>query len=229
MPSLRRELAISWLVLRKDLRLEARRMYELLAMLAFSILALSALSVTLGPSPPHVSAVVPALIWIIVLFAGMFSFTVIFIREADAGTLDGLRLLPASPQAILLGKSAFCFLLMLLTQVFIVPLSMAFFDYVFKSNVLLVLAVFALGTLGLSMVGALVSALAMYSESKAIMIPLITMPLAIAILIPATTATGKLIVGAGLGLLLPEIRLMATFIVIMVAIAWLTFSLVFYE
>lgn len=217
------------LIFLKDLQLEARRRYELISMFAFATISVFSLSYALGTSPPHVEYIVPTIIWITILFVGMFAFSTVFIREMDMGTIDGLRLLPSPPHVILLGKSLFCFFTMGLVEVFLIPLSMFFFNYSFKSDPLLVIAIFILGTLAIALIGTVVSALTMYAESKMLIIPLLTFPLILGALFPSITATIKLAIGTTVFFIIHELWLIFLFIIVTLAISWLTFEYVLYE
>lgn len=224
-----RGLQIAWIVALKDFRLELRRKYELFALFSFAILSIIAFSFSLGPSPANVLEIIPAILWVIILFVGILSFTTVFIREMDKGTLDGLRASPTSPQTIFLGKTIFCFTIMSLVELVLVPTSMALFNYFFNADAPSILLTFILGTLALALVGSMVSALTMYAESRTIMIPLLTFPLIPGALIPSVLATMKLAFGATLWSILPELRLLTAFLLAVSIISWLTFEYVFYE
>ena len=96
----------------KDLRSEFRRPYEVISLLTFSLGSVLIASLTLGGSrvPPEMVA---ALIWILLLFITILTYTTSFARESDRGTLGGLKSLPCSPLAILGGKVVYGTLLIL--------------------------------------------------------------------------------------------------------------------
>jgi len=222
-------LADVWEILLKDLRLELRKKYEIYSIIIFALLSNLSFAFALGPSNPNVLKFIPAVLWMSILFIGMLGFTTVFIREMDKGSLDGLRLAPISPQAILIGKTLYTFILMSVGAVFIVPSSMIILNYIFNSDVLLVVMVLILGIFNLAIVGAIVSALAMYSESRALIIPAVSLPLIPGTLIPSVLATGKLATGASLEMILPEIQLNLGFLLLMSAVLWVTFEYVLYD
>jgi len=224
-----RNLHIAWAILLKDLRLELRRKYEIFSMFTFALLSIISFSFSLGPAPSNVLDVIPTSLWVIILFTGIISFTTVFIREMDKGTMDGLRSLPSSPQAIFLGKTFYCFILMGIVEFVLIPASMILFNYSFNSDLALVILTFVLGTFNIALIGSMVSALTMYSESKTILIPLLTFPLIPGSLIPSVTATMKLAFGANLSLILPELRLIVAFLLAILLASWLIFEYVFYE
>ncbi len=216
-------------ILLKDLRSEVRRMYEIFSMFTFALLSIIAFSFSLGPAPSNVLEVIPTSLWVIILFTGIISFTTVFIREMDKGTVDGLRSLPTSAQAILLGKTFYCFIIMGIVELILVPASMVLFNYSFNSSFVLVILIFALGTFNLALIGSMVSALTMYSESKTILVPLLTFPLIPASLIPSITATMKLAFGANLSLILPELKIMIAFLLAILLASWIMFEFVWLD
>ena len=83
-------------IARKDLHLEFRRKYEVFSMITFAFISVLVSSFSLGPFSPYANEILPALIWIIFLFAGMLGFYTAFAREMEQGTINGLRVLPTS-------------------------------------------------------------------------------------------------------------------------------------
>ncbi|WP_309491929.1 heme exporter protein CcmB [Candidatus Hecatella orcuttiae] len=220
------ELKCAIYVASKDLLAELRRKYEVFSMLTFALISIIIFNFAFGIFSAAVHQAVPAIIWIIILFAGMFGFSTVFTRESDQGTLDGLRMLPISSQSIFLGKVVYGFLLMGVIEVIFVPLSMVLYSYTFTSSFLLTGLVFVLGTLDLAVVGALVSGLTMYTESRALLIPLLMFPLVLPVVIPLVILTQKLILGVEFYSVLPELRMVALTLAALAAAALLLFDYV---
>jgi len=216
-------------ILFKDLRLELRRGYEIYSIMVLALLSNLSFGFALGIMNPNVLEFVPAVLWISILFIGMLGFTTVFVREMDKGTIDGLRLAPISPQAILLGKTIYTFMLMCVGAVFIIPSSMIILNYTFRSDYLLVILFLGLGILNIAVVGSMVSALAMYSESRALIIPALSLPLVPGTLVPSILAIGKLATGATIDMILSELQLNLAFLLLMVAAFWITFEYVLYD
>jgi len=219
----------AWEILFKDLRLELRRRYEIYAIVIFALLSNLSFGFALGPLNPNVLEFVPAVLWISILFIGMLSFTTVFVREMDKGYIDGLRLAPISPQAIFMGKACYTFILMCVGTVFLIPSSMVLLNYSFHSDYSLVVLVFVLGILNIAVVGSMISALAMYVESRALIIPALSLPLIPGTLVPSILATGKLTAKAQIEAIIPELQLNLAFLLLMVAVLWITFEYVLYD
>ena len=214
-------------IARKDLHLEFRRKYEVFSMITFAFISVLVSSFSLGPFSPYANEILPALIWIIFLFAGMLGFYTAFAREMEQGTINGLRVLPTSSQVILLGKIVYGFILMSVIEIVVVPLSMILFNYSFNSNPLFVVLVFALGTLDFAIVGATVSGMTMYTESRTIMIPLLTFPLVLPVLIPCVALTKKLVYGLTFSLSLPELRIIILSLIALLVTTTMLFDYIF--
>jgi heme exporter protein B len=214
-------------IARKDLQLEFRRKYEVFSMITFAFISVLVSSFSLGPFSPYSNEILPALIWIIFLFTGMLGFYTAFAREMEQGTINGLRVLPTSSQVILIGKILYGFILMSVIEVVVVPLSTILFNYSFNSNPLFVLLVFALGTLDFAIVGATVSGLTMYTESKTILIPLLTFPLVLPVIIPSVILTRKLVYGLTFSLDIPELRIIVLSMIALFVTTIMMFNYIF--
>ncbi len=160
---------VYWMLV-KDLMVESRRGFEILASMGFiSAAALVIAQAAFESLTPKL--VIPAF-WITILFIAIFTSTTAFVREADKKTLPGLRLIPISPSVIFLSKTLFTFLL-ILGQGFIEIILLAVFSsqwYLISDRVLIT---FVVSSLHISAIAAFASALVMYSEGRAFLIPML--------------------------------------------------------
>lgn len=116
---------------------------------------------------------------------------------------------------------------MSIIEVVVVPLSTVLFNYSFNSKPLFVVLVFALGTLDFAIVGATVSGLTMYTESKTILIPLLTFPLVLPVMIPSVILTRKLVYGLTFSLSIPELRIIALSMIALFVTTIMMFNYIF--
>ena len=214
----------------KDLRTEFRRSYEVLSILTFavgSILICSfAWSSGGGTAEPEVTA---ATLWIILFFASILTFTTSFTREADRGTLGGLKTLPCSPIAILIGKIFYGIVLLFLVECVLIPFSIIFLNLDLGAGLPLLLLVCFLGATGLSFAGSFVSGLLMFSEGKTLLLSFLLIPICMPVIIPSVLATEKILRGSGIAELIPELQLLIAFLLLIAAIMILTFKFVLEE
>ncbi len=212
----------------KDLLAEFRRPQEILSILTFSLGSLLIAGLALQNSGQG-SAGIAAVIWIILFFVVILTFTTSFIREADQGTLGGLKTLPCPPAAILLGKFLAGTLLVLLCVGLIIPAMLLFFRTGTGSSLPALAGVCLAGAAGLALAGAFVSSLVIFSEGKTLLASLLLIPVCIPDIVLAVLATDAILGGAEISVIYPYVRLMVAFILLLAVIILLTFSVVLEE
>jgi len=212
----------------KDLVIELRRAHEFMSILAFALTSILISSFALRGVLILSSEVVSATLWIVIYFSSILTLTTSFSREVDRGTIEGLRSLPCPSYAILIGK-VFYGAVILFTVLVATILSSTIFLNIRLSVIPNLMIVFAVGVIDLAIVGSIVSAIVMYSEGKTLLLSFLFFPVSVPILIPGTQAAGKLISGMGLLEILPELRLLAAFLMAIIAISILLFRHVFIE
>ena len=214
----------------KDLRTEFRRSYEVLSILTFSVgsilICSFAWSGSSVGSKPEVAA---AALWIILFFTSILAFTTSFTREADRGTLGGLKTLPCSPLAILFGKIIYAIVLLFLVECVLIPFSIIFLNLHLGTRFPALLLVCFLGAIGLSFAGSFVSGLVMFSEGKTLLLSFLLIPICMPVLIPSVSATEKIISGSNIAEVMPELSLLIAFFLMITAIMILTFEFVLEE
>jgi heme exporter protein B len=216
----------------KDLRTEFRRSYELLSILTFAVGAILICSFAWSEgsvgSKPEVAA---AALWVILFFASILAFTTSFTREADRGTLGGLKTLPCPPLAILFGKIIYGIVLLFLVECVLIPFSIIFLNLELGGGFLLLLGVCLLGAICLSFAGSFVSGLVMFSEGKTLLLSFLLIPVCMPVLMPSVAATKKIIAGSSVRIaeVKPELGLLIAFLCLITAVMILTFEFVLEE
>lgn len=187
-------------IARKDIVSQIRKKFEIFSMLLFALIAglvfSFALPTALVEDLGGEAAIGAALIWVIVFFTGMFGFSPIFLAESESGTLRGLSVAPIPAWSVYIGKVIYGFVLMVLVEIFIIPIIQVLFGFtMFNEEPLLTVVTLLIGTLDLAAVGSMASALTMPSESKATIFPLVYFPTATSGLILLTEITRVLATG----------------------------------
>ena len=145
----------------KDIKVELRRGFEILASLSFILLS----SLLLAQTGVNLTASS----YVLIVFLAVFTSTTSFVREMDSKTLDGLKLLPTPSYVIFLEKAVFSFILIIsqgcLGMLFLSIFSNSFelFDF---------FPLFVVFSLYLSVISSFSSALVMFSESRGFLIPM---------------------------------------------------------
>ena len=213
----------------KDLRTEFRRSYEILSILSFSVGSILICSFAWSSSGATDPEVAGAALWVILFFSSILVFTTSFTREADRGTLGGLKTLPCSSLAILLGKIIYGTALLFFVECVLIPFSIIFLNLELGTRFPALLLVCFLGAIGLSFAGSFVSGLVMFSEGKTLLLSFLLIPVCMPVLIPSVMATKKIVSGSGIAEVMPELRLLIAFLFLITAIMVLTFEFVLEE
>jgi len=183
-----------WAVLWKDLISEWRSRDRLVAMAVFSLLVVVILYFAAPPGAGRESREhVPGLLWVAYTFAAVLGLNRSFALELENEALSALALVPADRGWIFLGKAAASLILLGIVQ----ALAGFAFALAFGLDFLPVLGRFAavagLGAVGICSVGTLFSAMAVRTQYREVMLPLLMLPLLIPILLGAVRATAGLL------------------------------------
>lgn len=219
----RASLAVAW----KDLRAELRSKETISAMFVFALLAIMLFSFALEFDRTGRQASAAGVLWVTLIFAGTLGLGRSLNREKDQGCLDGLLLTPVDRSALYFGKLIGNFIFMIVVAVVLLPLIAILFDVaIFKPAVVLVLV---LGILGYAGVGTLISSMSVYARGREVLLPILLLPIALSILIPAVRATRGLLEGATLGELQVWLNMLAGTNVIYIALAYMLFDFIVEE
>ena len=186
----------AWTVLRKDLRLELRTLETVPAMVLFAVVTFVIFHFGLNRDTIAGQEAAGVLV-VALLFAAMLGINRLFVAEREQGGFDAFLLAPVDRSAMLLAKAAGLFIFLSVLEVIAVPAFKLFLLGPSLGPPLpgLVL-VLVLANLGLSVIGTLVSAIAVHTRARDLIGPMIGLPLLIPALIATARATGPLLAGA---------------------------------
>ena len=183
-------------VLRKDLRLEMRTWETLPAMVLFALVTFVIFH--FGLNRTTISGQLAAgVLTVTLLFAAMLGINRLFVAEREQGGFDAFLLAPVDRTSMLVAKSSALFLFLCVLEVFAVP---AFGLFLLGPSLGPALPglilVLALANLGLSVIGTLVSAIAVHTRARDLIGPLLGLPLLVPALIATARAAGPLLAAA---------------------------------
>jgi len=184
---LRGTLAIAW----KDLRAEARSRENISAMLVFALLAIMLFSFALELDKTGRAASASGVLWVTLVFAGTLGLGRSLGREKDESTLDGLLLAPVDRSALYFGKLIGNFIFMMIVAAILAPFLTILFDVSFFKPLMPVALL--LGILGYAGVGTLIASMSVYTRGREVLLPILLLPIALSILIPAVRASRGLL------------------------------------
>ncbi len=216
-----------WAIFWKDVRAEFRTKDILTGMLVFAVLAVLVFNFAFELRIERPQAVIPGVMWVAIVFAGMLGLNRSFILEQDRGSLAGILLAPVDRSAIYAGKVLGNLVFMVAVEIVLLPIIVVLFNV----NVLLpaVLLFVVLGTVGFAIVGTVFSAIAVNTRAREVMLPVLLLPVMVPVLIAAVKGTAGILDGEMLGEQMGALRLLLAFDVIFLGMAFLTFDFVLEE
>ena len=177
----------------KDIVLEMRSRELVASVAVFGLLLVVVFNFALRPSPGQAATLAPGILWVSFAFAATLAMNRAFLREQEAGALEGLLLSPVSRDAIFLAKAATSFIFMLLIEAVLLPAYAVMLQFSALSWTLG--AVILLATLGFALIGTLFSALAAQTRSREIMLPVLFFPIITPVIIAAVAASTRAVGG----------------------------------
>lgn len=182
-------------VFAKDMRLEARTKETFSAVLAFAVIVAFVFGFAFDPSPSIVVLVGPGIVWVAYVFTGILGMNRTFAVERDRGTLEGLLLAPVGREAVYAGKFLSTTTIMVVVEVLLYPVFLVLFD-LDLFNLWFVLVTVA-ATIGFAAVGTLFSALAAHTRAREVLLPLLSLPIVLPVIIGAVASTSAALAGEG--------------------------------
>jgi heme exporter protein B len=149
-----------------------------------------------------------------------------FASEKENSCLQGLLMVPMDRGIIYLGKMLASVVFMLIAEVVIFVFSLVFFNLTVWSEIPYLMLVFLIGTLGFTGVGTLLSAVAVNTRLREVLLPLILFPVVLPILINAVEATNIILNTGDYQALKLPLTVMSAFTIIFGTLAYLLFDFV---
>lgn len=215
-----------WAVFRKDLLIELRTKDSLNAMLFFGIVVLVVFNFAFESARETIRQAVPGVLWVAFVFSGTLGLNRMFASEKENSCLQGLLMVPMDRGIIYLGKMLASVVFMLIAEVVIFVFSLVFFNLTVWSEIPYLMLVFFIGTLGFTGVGTLLSAVAVNTRLREVLLPLILFPVVLPILINAVEATNNILNTGDYQALKLPLTVMSAFTIIFGTLAYLLFDFV---
>ncbi|MBS4215710.1 MULTISPECIES: heme exporter protein CcmB [Neobacillus] len=179
----------AFLLAQKDLYSELKTKQILVTQIIFAGLVIVVFSFAFDPANNTTKAVIPGIIWVIIVFSGILGLNRSFISEQRNDTMQGLLVAPMEAASIYLGKFLANFAMILVVEIVSVPFLFLLFDFKFLGSFPYFLLVIFLGSFGFIAIGTFLAALAANSKSSEMLLPLLLFPITTPILIGVVQAT----------------------------------------
>ena len=183
------------LVAKKDLTIEFRSRSAFLSVLVFALLGIVIFYFAWDSTAVSAADLAPGVLWVIFTFSGLLGLHRSFGVEHEEGAIDGLLASPVSREAIFLGKAAANLVFVIAVQAVAIPAVSLFYGLPLGGIVLPLAGIAFLAAIGLVAVGTLFSAMAANTRLSELLLPMLSLPFFVPIVLPAAQATAKLLSG----------------------------------
>jgi len=204
--------SIAW----KDVVGDFRRRDTLSSMVFFSISVLVTFQIGFDPDRQLAVQLMPGLLWVTALFTSLVGLGRAFQDEEEDGGIETMILSPVPRGVLFLGKWLGNLFLTLVVNIILLILTMVLFNVDGWSHIFVIIAILALGTMGVTGLGVLLAALTQGTRSRETLLALLLLPLVVPLLIAGVQATAGALTGGDIS---PWIRLMVVFDVIYLTLA----------
>uniref|UniRef100_A0A8J4M5J4 Heme exporter protein B n=1 Tax=Acidicaldus sp. TaxID=1872105 RepID=A0A8J4M5J4_9PROT len=178
----------------RDLRLSLRHGADTMAVLLFFFLAGLLFPLAIGPNPETLGRLAPGIVWVCALLAALLPLDRLFGADFEDGTLDQLLLSGLPAAAIALAKTAAHWLTTGL-PLLLAAGPLAVMLRISPNGLPVLLACLVPGTLALSLLGTAGAAIVLGARRGGVLLPLLVLPLAVPVLIFATSASSAAALG----------------------------------
>ena len=213
----------AWLIARKDLTIELRTRTAFLSALLFALLAIVIFYFSWDPTAVPASDLAPGVLWVIFTFSGLLGLHRSFGVEQQDRVIDGLLSAPVAREAIYLGKALANLVFVVGIQIVAIPAVALFYNVAVIPVAPALVAVALLAAVGLVAIGTLFSSMAVNTRLAELLLPMLSLPFFVPVVVPAAQATAKLLNGRPMAEVAVWLRLLGAFDIVFVAVCMLAF------
>jgi heme exporter protein B len=216
-------LAAAWLVARKDLAIEFRTRTAFFSALVFAVLALCIFYFAWDPSVTAASERAPGVLWVVLAFSALLGLQRSFgIEEHDRG-IDALLVSPIARESIYIGKAVGNFLFLCGIQLVTIPALALFYNLQIGRPLLIVSGIVLLAMVGIVAVGTLFSAMAVNTRLAELLLPMLSLPFFVPILMNAAQASTRVMADRPLAESWPLLKILIGFDIVFIVACTLAF------
>ena len=184
-------------IVRKDLLVELRTGEAVPTMVLFSLSTFVLFHFALERDTVA-GELASGVLWVTLLFAAVLAIGRLFVAEREQGGFDGFLLAPVDPTSMFVAKAAVLLVFLVAVEIVAVPAFAILLLGPSPWGALPELAlVLVLADVGVAIIGTLVGALGVQARARELIVPIITLPLLIPVVIAAARATSPLLLEGG--------------------------------
>jgi heme exporter protein B len=177
----------------KDIVIEWRNKESISSMFMFGLLSLVIFNYAFDPSGAERGLLTPGILWVSYMFAGIIGLNRSLAMETDNDCLQGLLLAPLSRGELYLGKVASNFAFMMIAELLMIPPFVVLNNLTFNLQILEVIGVAVLGTLGFVSVGTILSMISSQTRMKEVLLAVLQIPITLPVILSAVGATARIL------------------------------------
>jgi len=215
--------AAALLIARKDLAIEFRTRTAFFSAVVFALLGIVIFYFAWDPTAVATIDLAPGVLWVIFTFAGLLGLHRSFGIELADRAIDGLLGAPIPREAIYLGKALANLVFVGAVEAIAIPAVALFYNMPFGGQGLAIVAIALLATIGLVAVGTLFSAMAVNTHLAELLLPMLSLPFFVPVVMPAAQATARLLAGRPVAEVASWIRILVAFDIAFVVACMLAF------
>jgi heme exporter protein B len=180
-------------LLRKELLVELRTLESVPGMSLFAVTTFVVFHFALNRNVIE-GDLAAGILWVTLLFAAILGVNRLFVADAEEGGFDGFLLAPVDRSAMLLAKVLTLLAYLVVLELVAVPaFALLLLGPPLGHALPGLLAVLALGDLGVAVIGTLVAVLAVRTRARDLLGPLLALPLLVPIVIGGARASSPLL------------------------------------
>lgn len=185
-------------IVKKDIISEFRSKDMFVSMFTFSLIIIFVFNLVLDLTSNIKNLISPAVLWITFLFSGSIGLSRSYSLEKESEAIKGILLAPVDRSIIYVGKFVSNLIFLLIIEIITIPIFIVLFNYDFSIQIIEILLVLLLGTIGFSTVGTLFSAISLNTRLREVLLPILYFPIIIPVLLNAVRVTSSILSGQSL-------------------------------
>jgi heme exporter protein B len=217
-------LGAAWLLVRKDLAIEFRTRTAFLSALVFAVLAITIFYFTWDESIVSPNDRAPGVLWVVLTFSALLGLQRSFgLEEHDRG-IDALLVSPVSRESIYLGKAIGNLIFLCGIQLIAIPSLALFYNLPVGRPLFIVSGIVFLAMVGIVAIGTLFSAMAVNTRLAELLLPMLSLPFFVPVLMNAAQAASRIFAGRPVAEVMPWLKILIGFDIVFVLACTLAFS-----
>jgi heme exporter protein B len=213
----------AWLVARKDLAIEFRTRTAFFSALVFALLGLTIFYFAWDATAVAAIDLAPGVLWVIFTFSGLLGLQRSFGVEQADRAMDALLGAPVERESIYLGKALANVLFVAGIQAVALPALGLFYNVPLGGIALPLAGLALLAAIGVVAVGTLFSAMAVNTRMAELLLPMLSLPFFLPIVMAAAQTTSRLLAGRPASESWPWLRILIAFDIVFVVGCTLAF------